>query len=81
MLDDTHKADLVMQGIYLAEKALEKLPPAQPERKKAFWDKDEHYGEAAYVCTCCETIWTSAQIENMHFCPTCGADMRGESDE
>lgn len=31
MLDDTHKADLVMQGIYLAEKALEKLPSAQPE--------------------------------------------------
>jgi enoyl-[acyl-carrier-protein] reductase (NADH) len=31
MLDDTHKADLVMHGIYLAEKALEKLPSAQPE--------------------------------------------------
>lgn len=33
MLDDTHKADLVMQGIYLAEKALDKLPSAGNEEE------------------------------------------------
>ena len=32
MIDDTHKADMVMHGIHLAEKALEQLPSAEPVR-------------------------------------------------
>ena len=33
-IDPTEAADLVRQGIYLAEKKIEQLPSAQPERKK-----------------------------------------------
>lgn len=62
-------------------KAIDQLPSAQPERKKGTWEKDELFGEDAYVCTYCETIWTTGQIKNMHYCPTCGADMRGDGDE
>lgn len=51
----------------------------QPMRKKGTWEKDELFGEDAYVCTYCETIWKTGQIKNMHFCPTCGSDMRGSS--
>lgn len=29
--DDSHNADLVMQGLYLVEKAIEKLPSTQPD--------------------------------------------------
>ncbi len=54
----------------------EALNEGQPERKKANWEKDELFGESAYVCTNCETIWTTGQIKNMHYCPTCGSDMR-----
>ena len=71
-LDDDSKDTVV--------RVLEQLPSAQPERKKGKWEKDEHYGEDAYVCTHCETIWTTEQIKNMHFCPTCGARMDGESE-
>lgn len=31
MLDDTQSADLVMHGMYLVEKAIEKLPSTQPD--------------------------------------------------
>lgn len=58
---------------------IENEPSVQPVREKGTWEKDELFGESAYVCTNCETIWTTGQIKNMHFCPTCGADMRGSS--
>lgn len=32
-LDPTEAADLVRQGVYLAEKKIEKLPSAQPEQR------------------------------------------------
>ena len=44
----------------------------------AKWESDKLFGECAYVCTFCHTIWTSSEIDNMHYCPTCGAKMDGE---
>ena len=58
---------------------IENEPSVQPVREKGTWEKDELFGEDAYVCTYCETIWKTGQIKNMHFCPTCGSDMRGNS--
>lgn len=46
------------------------------ERKHGKWEHDKLFGECAYVCSFCHTIWTSSEIENMHYCPTCGAEMR-----
>lgn len=31
MMDDTHNADKVIHGLWLAENAIKKLPPANPE--------------------------------------------------
>jgi len=45
------------------------------ERKHGKWEHDKLFGECAYVCSFCHTIWTSSEIENMHYCPTCGAEM------
>ena len=44
----------------------------------AKWEKDKLFGNCAYVCTFCHTIWTSSEIDNMHYCPTCGAKMDKE---
>jgi len=47
------------------------------ERKHGKWEHDKLFGECAYVCSFCHTIWTSSEIQNMHYCPTCGAEMVG----
>ena len=47
-----------------------------PLRPQGEWEHDKLFGECAYVCSFCHTIWTSSEIQNMHYCPTCGADMR-----
>lgn len=60
MLDDTHTADLVMQGIYLAEKALEQLPSAQSEtcegcKHLGKWEDELEYGYLS-PCTRCKRM-------------------------
>lgn len=47
------------------------------ENKGEWIDK----GNGSYVCSNCKTEWTTSQIEKMCFCPTCGADMRGDKAE
>lgn len=51
------------------------------ERPQGKWEHDKLFGECAYVCSFCHTIWTSSKIQNMHYCPTCGAYMNCEEQE
>ena len=54
--------------------ALEQLPPAEPKRGK--WNRLDM---DTFNCNQCGTTFVLNQgSEKMHFCPNCGADMRGE---
>lgn len=65
------------------------LPSAQPKRKRGKWIYGEdEYGIDGYHCNQCGFFvpWDYAHkfinyIEDYHFCPNCGADMKGEDDE
>ena len=73
-------------------KALEQLPPVQPERKKGKWkfEKMKHIinGEVrdAIICSECDSGYfrydiSDNTVQNIpNFCPNCGADMREERD-
>jgi hypothetical protein len=58
---------------------IEKLPSAQPERKKGEWID---YTEDGYVeCPFCHSATNcDGNKDELHFCFSCGADMRGEQD-
>ena len=49
---------------------MNELPPAQPERIRGRWTRDNACSE----CGC--QPWFSGDIHNYNFCPHCGADMR-----
>lgn len=59
-----------------------------PERKKGKWD---FIGNQLFKCTSCEKVYSQDQFyalqtyysdpEFPNYCPNCGADMRGDSDE
>ena len=79
-IDPTEAADLVRQGIFLAEKKIEQLPSAQPERKKGKWID---YSDEGYVeCPFCHSATNcDGNKDELHFCFSCGADLRGEQDD
>ena len=58
----------------------QRLPSAQPERKKGKWTKlDMHAHIADHKCTACgqECYVPTCMGEPMYtYCPNCGADMR-----
>jgi hypothetical protein len=70
-------------------KELAKLPSAQPQRMSGKWTYGEdEYGIDGYHCDKCGFFvpWDYTHkfidfIKDYHFCPYCGADMRGEQDE
>ena len=49
------------------------------ERKKGKWlqNKDDSAGCGYFICSECKRDF----YDTWNFCPECGADMRGESDE
>lgn len=73
-------------GEYLS--GIESLPPAQPERKKGKWipdeiaaydmPKGEPRGWVPWLCSECG--WSVGKHQTA-FCPSCGADMRGEQND
>ena len=74
----------------MAEKLIGKLPSAQPQRMKGRWIYGEHDIAMCdgYRCDKCGFFvpWDYKFkfidfINDYHFCPNCGSDMRGEQDE
>ena len=83
-IDPTEAADLVRQGIYLAEKKIEQLPSAQPERKKGKWILEcdaEGEGDNLYRCPECGCNYSCQEYDIPNFCPNCGSYNGGESDD
>ena len=59
--------------------ALEYAPTIQPEPKRGKWNRLDM---DTFNCNKCGTTFVLNQgSEKMHFCPNCGANMRGEKDE
>lgn len=60
------------------EERLRLLPSA--ERKRGEW---MYLYEDNYKCSICGSWWccTDLQIDEMNFCPNCGSEMRGDTDE
>ena len=67
-------------GTGTALKALKQLPSAQPERKKGRWID---YSDEGYVeCPFCHSATNcDGNKDELHFCFSCGADLRGEQDD
>lgn len=69
---------------YISEKqavhAIDSLPSAQPERKRGEWID---YTEDGYVeCPFCHSATNcDGNKDELHFCFSCGADLKGEDNE
>lgn len=53
------------------------IPPAQPERKKGEWIKNNN---GTYSCSLCHSWIPEEQYYYAQFCLYCGADMRKRED-
>jgi hypothetical protein len=54
--------------------ALKELPPAQPERKKGEWIRNDN---GTYSCSICKSWIPEEQHHYARYCLYCGADMGG----
>ena len=69
-------------GYRYAADAVRELPAVQPERKTGKWIDAVVAGELpVIVCDQCNTFFPLQFGASHNFCPNCGADMRGESDD
>ena len=57
----------------IAEKMINKIPSAQPERKRGQWLD----GYKRQTCSRCK----GKGVKSWNYCPYCGADMKGGQDE
>lgn len=75
----------IRAGVRLARNIIEDLPSAQPERKKGKWNAEFNgaFRGGAYWFSCseCKRIVPEVRNGGWNFCPSCGADMRGEKNE
>ena len=59
---------------------IEQLPSAQSERQKGEWI--DHTEDGYVECPFCHSATNcDGNKDELHFCFSCGADMRGEQDE
>lgn len=66
------------------ERILNSMPPAQPERKTGRWVHDGYdypHGNDWIHCSVCGKRGINVPADLTNYCPNCGADMRGETDE
>ena len=69
-------SDELVQGAI--EEEIWELPSAEPDRKKGKWIKeDRHAAIYKYCCSECKAYHRAMY----DYCPSCGADMRGEWDD
>lgn len=70
-------------GLIIAENIVDELPTVE-ERKEGEWN---FIGWNQFECTCCGYPYTQEQLRAVttrndqifpHFCPNCGAKMKGE---
>ena len=75
-----HEGEDWYVGMNCAESELYELPSAQPERKKGKWID---YSDEGYVeCPFCHSATNcDGNKDELHFCFSCGADLRGEQDD
>lgn len=61
---------------------IDAMPTIEPERKKGKWMPENRTIDAFWVCSSCG-FPSEAHAANIlyNFCPNCGADMRGDSNE
>ena len=60
---------------------INRLPSAQPERKRGKWLADNRPGGGFWVCSCCKFPSEAFAADVLYkYCPNCGADMRGEQE-
>ena len=78
--DENPKAESKWYGVNWARNTIAALPSAEPERKKGEWID---YTEDGYVeCPFCHSATNcDGNKDELHFCFSCGADMRGEQDD
>ena len=67
-------------------KRLRELPSAQPQCRTGRWIRktDTRFGEMLndiLICSECGIAFSTLNMIRRSYCPSCGADMRGESDE
>lgn len=79
-----------LSAVIRAKSRFKDLPAVQPERKQGKWIYGEHDVAMCdgYRCDKCGFFvpWDYQHksidfINDYHFCPSCGADMRGENHE
>ena len=70
MMDDLHRASIIMNGMYLCEEVVRDQPSAQPLTAYVISDEDGNI-----KCSNCGSFecWGN-------YCMNCGAKMRGEKD-
>ena len=76
----TQICDLILTHNANICKAIDKLPPAQPERKRGKWiTVNGRFGDEVECDKCKSVFWY--WMANYRYCPSCGSDnMRGESE-
>ena len=68
MMDDTHRASIIMNGMYLCEKAVRNQPSAQPETAKRIVGCARNGMTMWYQCDMCH----EPVDEKDAFCRRCG---------
>lgn len=72
-------------SIMFVWKHVKDMPSVHPERKKGHWIKLQGRFNRPYKCSLCDNgldfNGVNAGRGNANFCPNCGADMRGDSNE
>ena len=56
---------------------IDEAPTIEPERKRGEWIPCG----GSFRCSECSSMPEFKDIRRLHFCPNCGADMRGEQHE